>query len=76
MEIDRTKCLYCGACVGTCPTLALLLEETRIRYFEEACTRCRACEIVCPVGAIDLNAPGDTGPLPATRTGRSAGGMA
>ena len=58
MEIDRTKCMYCGACVGTCPTLALLLEETRVRYFEEKCTRCGFCEIVGPPGAIDLDGEG------------------
>jgi ferredoxin len=58
MEIDRTKCMYCGACVGTCPTLALLLEETRVRYFEAKCIRCGFCEIVCPPGAIDLEGEG------------------
>ena len=54
MNIDRTKCLYCGACAGTCPTLALVLDETRVRYIPEKCTKCGFCEIVCPPGAIDL----------------------
>ena len=58
MVIDRTKCMYCGVCVGTCPTLALLLEETRIRFMSEKCTSCGMGEIVCPVGAIDLEAEG------------------
>ena len=59
MNIDRTKCMYCGACVGTCPTLALSLEETRVRFIEEKCIKCGFCEIVCPPGAIDLEAEGE-----------------
>lgn len=54
MKIDRTKCMYCGACVGSCPALALVLEETRVRFIPEKCINCGFCEIVCPVGAIDL----------------------
>lgn len=59
MFIDRTKCMYCGACVGSCPTLALILEETRIRFIEEKCTQCGFCEIVCPIGAIHLDQEGE-----------------
>jgi len=51
--------MYCGACVGTCPTLALILEETRVRFIPEKCTGCGFCEIVCPVGAIDLEPEGE-----------------
>jgi len=52
IEIDRNKCMYCGACVGTCPTLALILEETVVRWYEDKCIDCGFCERVCPVGAI------------------------
>ena len=51
--------MYCGACVGTCPTLALILEETRVHFIEEKCIKCGFCEIVCPPGAIDLEAEGE-----------------
>ncbi len=60
MLIDRTKCMYCGACAGTCPTLALVLEETRVRFIPEKCINCGFCETVCPVGAIDLKAEGES----------------
>ncbi|MCK4614439.1 MAG: 4Fe-4S binding protein [Thermoplasmata archaeon] len=59
MKIDRTICMYCGACAGTCPTLALVLEEIRVRFIPEKCNNCGMCEMVCPVGAIDLDAEGD-----------------
>lgn len=59
MIIDRTKCMYCGACAGTCPTLSLVLDETRVRYIAETCIHCGFCEKVCPAGAIDLEAEGE-----------------
>ena len=59
MKIDSVKCMYCGACAGTCPTLALVLDEVKVRFIPEKCTGCGMCVIVCPVGAIDLNAEGE-----------------
>ncbi|MCX8174278.1 MAG: 4Fe-4S binding protein [Thermoplasmata archaeon] len=52
MRSDKEKCMYCGACVGSCPKNAIYLEETRVVFDEERCVKCRICVRVCPVGAI------------------------
>ncbi len=54
VSIDETKCLVCGACVGSCPSLALFLAENSVEWHEEKCTFCGICEKVCPVGAIKV----------------------
>ena len=51
-EMDRNKCLRCGACVSVCPVLALELGDGGIVHDNKKCTLCAACKIVCPVGAI------------------------
>jgi ferredoxin len=51
-EINREKCLRCGACVSVCPVLALELKESGIVHDQKRCTLCRSCERVCPVGSV------------------------
>jgi len=51
MKVNRSRCMWCGACVGFCPFKGVTLYETRI-MFEDACTECGKCILVCPVGAI------------------------
>lgn len=50
---DPEKCCYCGGCVGVCPVMALELDETRIKYYQDRCTNCQACVRICPVGAME-----------------------
>src|SRR5438132_5444369 len=52
MAIDDMLCMHCGACVGTCPTYAIFLNDVYLT-FNEDCTQCGMCVKVCPVGAID-----------------------
>lgn len=52
MKVNRTKCLYCGGCVGICPANALELDETILKVDEKKCTKCGLCVKFCPVGAI------------------------
>ena len=52
MAIDDMLCMHCGACVGTCPTNAIFLNEVYLT-FNEDCTQSGMCVRVCPVGAID-----------------------
>ncbi len=51
---NSNKCLYCGACVGVCPSEALTLKDTRIIVNMEKCISCGACVKICPVGAMSL----------------------
>src|SRR5207247_6784876 len=51
MAIDDMLCMHCGACVGTCPTNAIFLNEVYLT-FNEDCTQCGMCVKVCPAGAL------------------------
>lgn len=53
-NIDREKCLRCGACVAVCPVLALELDESGIKNDKDKCTLCSTCQKVCPVKAIKV----------------------
>jgi len=52
MDVDRSLCNYCGACVGMCPTDAILMDETIIDINEEKCIKCGFCVVGCPTAAI------------------------
>ncbi|MFH1056089.1 MAG: 4Fe-4S binding protein [Candidatus Altiarchaeota archaeon] len=52
MKVDRGRCLYCGGCVGVCPTHALELMEVVLEVDEKKCNKCGICVKFCPVGAI------------------------
>lgn len=58
-EIDKKKCLRCGACVGVCPKMALDLKESGISHDKNLCIDCGICEKVCPVGAIKVSMKND-----------------
>jgi ferredoxin len=53
LEVDITRCMHCGACVGSCPVNAICLNEV-VLEFNDDCTLCKRCIKVCPVGAITL----------------------
>jgi ferredoxin len=52
MKVNRSKCLYCGGCVGICPSSALELKEVILTVDEGKCTKCGICVKFCPVAAI------------------------
>jgi electron transfer flavoprotein alpha subunit len=56
IKIKTEECVGCGACVGTCPFGAIVLENGKARI-TDACTGCGACLESCPVGAIVSDAP-------------------
>ncbi len=53
IDVDKSKCAYCGACVAVCPVDALRLRETMI-LCDEKCISCGNCEKACPMGAITV----------------------
>ncbi len=55
IQIDREKCISCGACVSPCPTKALWLgREWTLEFDEEKCVACKTCVDACPVKAIKI----------------------
>ena len=52
-KINEEKCQKCGLCVKNCPEHALImLTSGRIMYFEDLCSGCEVCRMVCPSSAI------------------------
>jgi len=54
VEINRNKCIYCGACAGVCPVLALRLNDIIMEWDKDKCVLCGSCEKICPAGAIKV----------------------
>ena len=56
LEIDTAGCTLCLACVGACPTGALLDDPDRpwLGFNEEACVQCGLCRNTCPESVIAL----------------------
>ncbi len=52
IAVDRDRCLYCGACVATCPPDSIYLRNGALIIDERTCTGCARCARVCPVGAL------------------------
>jgi ferredoxin len=57
IEVDRAACTLCLACVGSCPTSALLdnPEKPQLRFIERNCVQCGLCAETCPENAIALS---------------------
>jgi ferredoxin len=50
------RCTDCGACVGVCPTEALVLERPtmKVLFNPDECVVCGECVPTCPVRAMEL----------------------
>lgn len=57
LEIDAAGCTLCLACVGACPTGALLdnPDHPQLRFTESACVQCGLCVDTCPERVIALD---------------------
>ncbi|MDJ0952000.1 MAG: 4Fe-4S binding protein [Alphaproteobacteria bacterium] len=56
IEVDTGGCTMCLACVGSCPTGALLEnpERPQLSFNQEACVQCGLCQTTCPESVIKL----------------------
>jgi ferredoxin len=56
VEIDAAGCTLCLACVGACPTGALVdnPETPQLRFNETACVQCGLCKATCPEKVVSL----------------------
>ena len=56
ITVNRQSCTLCMACVGACPTGALLdaKDTPKLKFIERNCMQCGLCEKTCPENAISL----------------------
>lgn len=54
-EIDKERCISCGACAAVCAAGALSGGDgIPVLTSPQQCTYCAECEETCPVGAITV----------------------
>jgi NAD-dependent dihydropyrimidine dehydrogenase PreA subunit len=55
VKVDTEKCDGCGTCVDTCPVEVFELKDGKsVPAKQEECLVCKACEVQCPTGAIEV----------------------
>ncbi len=56
IAVDRTACTLCMACVGACPSSALLdsKQTPQLRFVERNCIQCGLCVNTCPEDALTM----------------------
>jgi ferredoxin len=57
ISVNASKCTMCMACVGACPSSALMdgADQPLLKFLERNCVQCGLCSATCPEGAITLS---------------------
>jgi nitroreductase/Pyruvate/2-oxoacid:ferredoxin oxidoreductase delta subunit len=56
VDIDRDRCIGCGACVAVCPSETLSLKDGKAVVRGAHSLSCGHCEAVCPEAAVSVRA--------------------
>ena len=56
VDIDRDKCIGCGACIAVCPSETLSLKDGKAVVSGSQSLACGHCEAVCPEAAVRVGA--------------------
>jgi len=51
-QVDKEKCVGCGACVDACPAEAISMVNDKAKIDSNKCIDCGRCAQVCPQEAI------------------------
>lgn len=53
-EVDRERCVACGACMKQCPRNAIQVLRGRYAEVKEICVGCGICAKICPADCITV----------------------
>lgn len=53
-KVDAETCTGCGACVDSCPSEAIEMQDGKAVVDEDKCVDCGVCVDECPVEAISM----------------------
>ncbi len=53
-KVDNDTCTGCGACVDTCPSEAIEMQDSKALVVADKCVDCGVCVDECPVEAIRM----------------------
>jgi ferredoxin len=53
-KVDNNRCTGCEACLESCPSEAIKMDNGKAKVERDACVDCAVCVGECPVEAIGM----------------------